>query len=143
MLSPAASFPLLTVRAPNRVTLSKPLLARIEHLRHGAPVEVVPPLRRGGAWHLDTRPTAGRRLSARPGEAARFRSGHALGPEHFVQPALVARKGTKGGALGSAGRRVVRTFGLGPEVPGHPGYYLLRPAPPPNGSAQQMGPAGG
>jgi len=118
------------------------LYASIAHLRHGAPVEVVPPLRRGGTWHLDTRPTAGRRLSARPGEAARFRSGHALGPEHFVQPALVARKGTKGGALGSAGRRAVRTFVLGAEVPGHPGYYALRPLPP-NGSAQQMGPAGG
>ena len=142
MLSPIIPSPLLTVRAPNRVTLSKPLLAHIEHLRHGAPVEVVPPLRRGGAWHLDTRPTAGRRLSARPGEAARFRSGHALGPEHFVQPALVARKGTKGGALGSAGRRVVRTFALGAEVPGHPGYYTLRPLPP-NGSAQQMAPQAG
>jgi hypothetical protein len=127
--------PTLTVRLPNRITLSKTLCASIAHLRHGAPVEVVPPLRRGGTWHLDTRPTAGRRLSARPGEAARFRSGHALGPEHFVQPALVARKGTKGGALGSAGRRAARTFVLGTEVVGHPGYYCLR-ALPPNGSAQ-------
>ena len=142
MLPPATPLPTLTVRAPNRVTLSKPLLACIGHLRHGAPVEVVPPLRRGGTWHLDTRPTAGRRLWARPGEAARFRSGHALGPEHFVQPALLARKGTKGGALGSAGHRAARTFGLGAEVPGHPGYYALR-ALPPNGSAQRMGAGGG
>jgi len=124
-----ALLPTLTVRAPNRVTLSKTLCASVAHLRHGAPVEVVPPLRRGGAWHLDTRPTAGRRLSARPGEAARFRSGHCLGPEHFVQPALAVRKGTKGGALGSAGARPLRRFVLGPEVPGHPGYYALRPLP--------------
>lgn len=123
-------LPTLIVRAPNRVTLSKALCASIAHLRHRAPVELVPPLRRGGVWHLDTRPTAGRRLWARPGEAARFRSGHALGPEHFVQPALVARKGTKGGALGSADTpRAARTFALGAEVPGHPGYYSLRPLP--------------
>jgi hypothetical protein len=147
MLPTAPLPPTLTVRAPNRVTLSKPLLARIGHLRHGAPVELVPPLRRGGTWHLDTRPTAGRRLCARPGEAARFRSAHALGPEHFAQPALVARKGTKGGARGSAPPLRARTFELADAVPGHPGYYALRARPQaqakPNGSAQQMPPPGG
>lgn len=140
MLPTASSLPTLTVRAPNRVTLSKPLLACIGHLRHGAPVELVPPLRRGGTWHLDTRPTAGRRLCARPGEAARFRSAHALGPEHFAQPALVARKGTKGGARGSAPPLQARTFELAEALPGHPGYYALRARPRPNGSAQQMPP---
>jgi hypothetical protein len=123
-------FPTLTVRSSKRITLSKALCARIGHLRHGAPVEVVPPPRRGGTWHLDTRPTAARRLNLRPGEAARFRSGHTLGAEHFVQPALAVRKGLKGGARGSAAARLAaRTFVLGPEVPGHPGYYALCPWP--------------
>lgn len=124
------SAPTLTVRVTKRVTLSKALCASIGQLRHGAPVEIVPPLRRGGTWHLDTRPTAARRLSLRPGEAARFRSGHTLGAEHFVQPALAVRKGIKGGACGSAAARLAaRTFVLSTEVPGHPGYYALHPLP--------------
>jgi len=123
----AAEQPVLVVRLPNWISLTQALLRAIPHLRAGAPVELVPPIRRGGTWHLDTRPTASRRLPA--AGAARFRTGHALRREFFLLPARPLATAHLHQVGGTAGLRSRLTFVLGAEVPGHPGYYVLVPVP--------------
>ena len=117
----------LVVRPSGLVVANKHLLGLVPHLKAGAPIELVPPKRRGGAWHLDTRPTAARNLPAGLGAVNRFYTGHVLRREHFLQPAINARRGAQGGALGTAGIRDRLFFALGPEVPAAPGYYQLIP----------------
>ena len=110
------------------VTPTKALLQAIPHLKHGAPVDVVPPARRGGTWYLDTRPTAPRRLSHR-GSVARF-SIPALSREHLLTAGVDARPGQFGGSIGTVGVRHALTFALGPELDQHPGYFALLPLRP-------------
>ena len=98
------------------VTLSKPLVSTLPMLRAGAPVELVPPRQTGGTWHLDCRPTAGRRLPGRPGSVARFTSAYAVRRDLFIVPLVGA---------GTARILDSLTFALGPEVT--PGYYALLP----------------
>lgn len=121
--APPAEQPLLVVRLPNWVSLTQGLLRAIPHLKAGAPVELVPPARRGGTWHLDTRPTAGRRLPATG--AARFRTGHALRREFFLLPARPLATTHLHQVGGTAGTRSRLTFRLGAAVAGQPGYYML------------------
>ena len=120
----------LSIRPESRrgghiVTLTKALLLAIPPLRGSGPVELVPPVRRGGTWHLDTRPTAARRLPA-PGRVARFAI-PALPRELLVAPVIDARPGQRGGAQGGASVSGVLRFALGPEVAGAPGYFELLP----------------
>ena len=108
------------------VTLAKPLLLAVPHLRAGGAVDLVPPMRRGGPWYLDTRSSASRRLPARLGAVARFRV-PALSQEHYLAAGVDARPGRFGGALGTVGTRKSLCFRLGSEMPGHAGYYELLP----------------
>ena len=107
----------------DQVTLTKPLLLAVPHLRHGGPVDLVPPTRRGGTFYLDTRATALRRLPATPGAVARF-AVPALSREHYLALGYEAREA---GALGTVGVRPQLTFRLGEAVEGHPGYFELIP----------------
>ena len=114
-VAPAATPALsLTVRADGAVTLSKALLGAIAALRPGAPVDLVPPVRRGQPWHLDTRSTAARRISPRL-DVARFTI-PAPSREHFLRPAVPAQPGRFGGAQGTAGTHERLAFALGEEV---------------------------
>lgn len=96
------------------VTLAKPLLVAVPRLRGYSPVDLVPPMRRGGMWHLDTRPTAPRRLPA-PGKPARFAI-PSISREHYLATAVASQPGQFGGLKGTAGFRPALTFALGPEV---------------------------
>ena len=120
------AVPTLTVRPNGDVTLTKPLMQAVPHLRAGGPVDIVPPGQhgRGGTWHLDTRATAVRRLPA--AGVMRFRAA-APSRTHFIIPAVAATPGQFGGAHGTAGTRELLLFRLGPEVDGHPGYFELLP----------------
>ena len=113
-------------RPADIVTLAKPLLCAVPHLRAGAPVDLVPPMRRGGTWHLDTRATASRRLPPTPGKVARFAI-PALSREHYLAAGVDARPGQFGGALGTVATRARLTFQLGREVDNFPGYFELLP----------------
>jgi hypothetical protein len=118
----------LTVRASGNVTLAKGLLLAIPHLKRHAPVDLVPPLRRGGTWHLDTRPTAARRLShteTERGSVARFEI-RPPSPQHFLKTVVQSEPGRFGGARGTAPVAAL-VFALGHEVAGHPGYFELLP----------------
>ena len=109
------------------VTLTKELLRAIPHLKAGAPVDVVAPMRRGGPWHLDTRPTATRRVPVvAPGKLTRFTIPR-VSSEHYLAPAVDTRPGVFGGLNGSAGLVPALHFALGPVVDGHPGYFTLLP----------------
>ncbi|TGE05584.1 hypothetical protein [Hymenobacter fodinae] len=129
--------PLLSVRLPNRVTLSSELVKQVNDAKRqpgetlakqankfgkGSPVELVPPATgRGhtdGIWHLDTRPTAGRRLPKTTDSRYEFATSHNLHRDHFSRP------------IGVGQPRQVRSrlqFRLGEEVVGAPGYYRLHP----------------
>lgn len=125
---PKALPPLLRVRPDARrgttaVVLTKALLLAIPHLKAGAPIELVPPVRRGGPWHLDTRATAPRRIQC--AAVARF-STAPLSREHYLVPAAPL-PGVKGGAGGTSYVRERLAFVLGAEVSGHPGYFVLVP----------------
>lgn len=118
-------------RAPQDVVALRPeLLRAIPHLKAGAPVELVAPPRRGGRWYLDTRSSAVRAVASK-GDALRKPRAYfnvpALSREHYLLPATNAKPGQFGGAAGTAGLRPFLSFALGPEVPGHPGYFELLP----------------
>lgn len=102
-----------------RVVLSKALLAALPHLGCESPVEIVPPLRRGGTWHLDTRITAPRRLHRRRSTSATFYSSHRIGPDHFLRSTGIGSPPVLLDTL---------YFRLGPQMPGQTGYYTLLPA---------------
>lgn len=104
---PPRSEALLSVRLPNRVTLSKALRLAIEHLKPGSPVDIVPPARRGGPWFLDTRATASRRLPQGHHARAEFATAHSLSAEHFIKPSGIGQPN---------GRCSRLTFRLGEEV---------------------------
>ena len=131
---PATLDPMLTVRpgrhrhdrvAQDVVTLTKALLGAIPALKGGAPVELVPPHRRGGTWYLDARATATRRVERQKGRFAI----PALSREHYLTPTTNA-PGVKSGLHGAGSVRPFLTFVLGRELENHPGYYELLPLRP-------------
>jgi len=106
---------LLTVRAQGAVTLNKALLTALPQLKARGPVDLVPPVRRGGTWHLDTRPTAARRLEVRPSGPGRFRIAVPL-REHLLVSGGTFAPGVFGQAAGTSGVRPFLRFSLGEEV---------------------------
>jgi len=147
----------LSVRLPNRVTLSRALFQAIDrHLKErelrkpkeerarvgfgpgsiSTAVEIVPPGRRGGTWYLDTRATAGRRLPKSATARAQFVTSHVLTRGHFLRPTIqtVAAAGqTRKGGFHSS----TSIAGLHHEIRSvlhfqlgeevEPGYYALLP----------------
>jgi hypothetical protein len=60
-LPPPVPLPTLTVNAKGCVFLSRALAAKL-NLTSGQPIDLLPPGTGSPYWHLDTRPTARRRL---------------------------------------------------------------------------------
>ncbi|SNR92017.1 hypothetical protein [Hymenobacter mucosus] len=122
--------PLLSVRLPNRVTLSAELVKQVNDALRGpgetlqnqrtrfglaSPVELVPAARNlSGVWYLDVRATAGRRLPKTPGSRYEFATSHHLAPGHFSRPMAIGQPHQMRSRL---------SFRLGEQVV--PGYFAL------------------
>lgn len=106
-LPPPAPLPTLTVNAQGRAYLSRALAAQL-NLAASQPIDLLPPGPGNPYWHLDTRPTARRRLywyvDTRP------RINRVLVPAGLL----------------AAGQLL--TLQLLPGEPPFPGYYPLLPA---------------
>ncbi|KUG06898.1 hypothetical protein [Solirubrum puertoriconensis] len=74
-MSTSTTAPTLSVSATRRVLLSKEL-CRVLGLKAGHRIDLIPPPRRGGVWHLDIRPRVGKPLTHTPATRPMFFCAH-------------------------------------------------------------------
>lgn len=125
----ANTEPVLSVAYPNTLTLTRPLLAKLDLSKMATRrVHLVVPTQRGGQWYLDTNPKPGMGAHLPVRGCCRFRIQY-IPKIHFAQsrPLFAASPDWRGPIIkGNANVFVsLLHFRLGAPVEGHEGYYHL------------------
>ncbi|WP_400190696.1 hypothetical protein [Hymenobacter sp. B81] len=106
----AVYLPTLSVSDTRRVLLSKELCTRLG-IKAGHRIDLIPPPRRGGIWHLDIRPRVGKPLTHTPSTRPTFFCAHHISRD-------VLHDGTQV-------RKRIKLI-LVDETPDTPGLYRLQ-----------------